>query len=78
MRCLAGLVGEHMIIFSCPACGGRAFTLSEDLSEAHCAACVKPLGSWQALRHDISKTLVSLSQSPSSTEHGSKIANEDK
>ena len=77
MGCLAGLVGEHMIIFSCPACGGRAFTLSEDLSEAHCTACAKTLGSWQALRRDISKALVTVRQNPSSAQRVSKIANGD-
>ncbi len=66
-----------MIIFSCPACGSRAFTLSEDLSEAHCDECAKPLGSWQALRHDISKALVSLRQSPSSAQRMTKTANGD-
>ena len=71
------MVGELMLILSCPACGSRAFTLSADLSEARCAECAKPLSSWQALRRDISKTLVSLRQSPSSAQHGSKTANED-
>ncbi len=77
MGCLAGPVGELMIIFSCPACGSRAFTLSEDLSEVHCDECAKPLGSWQALRRTISKALVSLGQSPSSAQHGSTLANGD-
>ncbi len=71
MRCLAGLVGERMIIFSCPACGGGAFTLSEDFSEVHCAT---PLGSWQALRRDISKAFVALRQSPPSSHRVSRIA----
>ena len=66
-----------MIVFSCPACGSRAFTLSEDLSEARCNECAKPLGSWQALRRDISKALVTLRQSPSSAQRVSKIANGD-
>ncbi len=57
MGCLAGPVGDFMIIFSCPACGSRAFTLSEDLSEAHCAACAKSLGSWQELKQEIHKRL---------------------
>jgi hypothetical protein len=74
VRCLAGLVGDFMIIFSCPACGGGAFTLSEDFSEVHCAT---PLGSWQALRRDISKALVTLGESPSSAQHGSTLANGD-
>ncbi len=46
-----------MVIFSCPACGGRAFTLSKDLSEAHCATCAKSLGSWQELKQEIHKRL---------------------
>ncbi len=71
------MVGDFMIIFSCPACGGRAFTLSEDLSEAHCTACAKSLGSWQALRSDISKTLVDLRPSPSSTQRVAQTANGD-
>ncbi len=73
--CLAGLVGDIMIIFSCPACGSRAFTLSEDLSEAHSTACTQSLGSWQVLRRDISKALVTLRQRPSSTQRMSQIAN---
>ncbi len=75
VRCLAGLVGEHMMVFSCPACGGRAFTLSEDLSEAQSTACAKLLGSWKMLRRDISRTLVTLRQRQSSIQHVSKIAN---
>ncbi len=66
-----------MMVFSCPACGSRAFTLSADLCEAHSTACAQSLGSRQALRRDISKTLVTLGQSPSSAQHGSKTANED-
>ncbi len=46
-----------MIIFSCPACGSRAFTLSEDLSEAHCDECAKSLGSWQTLKQEIHNRL---------------------
>ena len=77
MGCLAGLVGDFMIIFSCPACGSRAFTLSEDLSEARCDECAKPLGSWQVLRRDISKALVTLQQSPSSAQRVAQTANGD-
>ncbi len=77
MGCLAGPVGDFMIIFSCPACGSRAFTLSADLSEAHSTACAKTLGFWQVLRRNISKALVSLGQSPSSAQHVSKTANGD-
>ena len=77
MGCLAGPVGDFMIIFSCPACGSRAFTLSEDFSEVRCDECAKPLGSRQALRRDISKTLVTIRQSPSSAQHLSKPANGD-
>ena len=75
--CLAGLVGDFMIIFSCPACGSRAFTLSENFSEARCDGCAKSLGSWQALRRTISKALVSLGQSPSSAPQVSTVANGD-
>ncbi len=64
-----------MIIFSCPACGSRAFKLSEDLSEAHCTTCATSLGSWQALRRDISKTLATLRQSTSSAQCVVSIAN---
>ena len=77
MGCLAGLVGELMLIFSCPACGSRAFTLSEDLSEARCDECTTSLGSWQVLRRNISKALVTLQQSPSSAQRVAKTANGD-
>jgi len=46
-----------MVIFSCPACGSRAFTLSADLSEPHCTVCTKALGSWQELRQEIRERL---------------------
>lgn len=74
MGCLVGRVGDFMIIFSCPACGSRAFKLSEDLSEAHCTTCATSLGSWQALRRDISKTLATLRQHPSRAQRGVSIA----
>jgi len=64
-----------MTIFSCPACGSRAFTLSPDLREAHCATCAKSLGSWQVLRRDISKALLTLRQSPPNAQRVSRIAN---
>ncbi len=43
-----------MGVFSCPACGGRAFQLSADLKQAHCGDCGHPLGSWLEVRAKIS------------------------
>jgi hypothetical protein len=42
-----------MAIFSCSACGSHSFTLSSDLTQAHCGDCDKHLGSWQSLRKQI-------------------------
>ena len=53
-----------MTVFSCSVCGSHAFKLSANFTGAHCDQCKMHLGTWQALRIKIVKSLSSPSQEP--------------